>query len=129
MIVNINVDINYEVENEILKGWIELIKAETYEEAIKAVKGNEILEGALKEMERFSNNEYVEDYSRQERLIRSQMKSMKEEGLEEGKLVGLENASIEIAKNFLINTNTSLDKISLCTGLSIEEINKLKEEL
>lgn len=70
-------------------------------------------------------NEYVQDYSIQEKLIRSRIDTAKNEGLAEGE----RNKQLEIAKMIIKNTNTSLEKISLCTGLSIEEVTKLKNEI
>ena len=52
----------------------------------------------------------------------------REEGLKEGHEEGSKEKSIEIAKNML-EENVSLDKIVKYTGLSIEEIEKLKNEL
>ena len=52
----------------------------------------------------------------------------KEDGLEEGFADGLQKRSQEIAKNML-KENITLDVISKCTGLSLEEIEKIKENL
>ena len=49
----------------------------------------------------------------------------KAEGRLEGKLEGQKESKVEIAKNMLIN-NLSITIISDCTGLSKEEIEKLK---
>lgn len=49
----------------------------------------------------------------------------KAEGRLEGKLEGKKESKVEIAKNMLIN-NLSITIISDCTGLSKEEIEKLK---
>ena len=54
------------------------------------------------------------------------------EGMEEGKVIGLKegakNKAIETAKKMLEN-KISTDLIVKCTGLSLEEVNKLKENL
>ncbi len=77
------------------------------------------------------NNKEVQDYSRQEKLIRSNLITAKEEGRCEGKIEGrIEGrveGKIEIAKKMITN-NETLEKISLFTDLSLEEIKKLKEE-
>ena len=53
------------------------------------------------------------------------LKEGKEEGLKEGKEEGLKEKSIEIAKNML-KDNVDINIISKYSGLSVEEINKLK---
>jgi len=53
--------------------------------------------------------------------------------LAEGKQIGLqkgaEQKAIETAKNMILQSVGTLEQISSITGLSVEEINKLKEEL
>ena len=53
--------------------------------------------------------------------------------LAEGKQIGLqegaEQKAIETAKNMILQSVGTLEQISSVTGLSVEEINKLKEEL
>ena len=53
------------------------------------------------------------------------LKEGKEEGLKEGREEGLKEKSIEIAKNML-KDNVDINIISKYSGLSVEEINKLK---
>ena len=48
--------------------------------------------------------------------------------LEQGIEQGSKNKSVEIAKNLLKTTQMSLKEISLSTGLSIEEFEKLKAQ-
>lgn len=79
----------------------------------------------LEEMINFMNDKEVQDYSRQEKLIRSNIKTAKDEGIVEGE----RNKQLEIAKMFIQNTETSLEQISLCTGLSLEEVKKLQDEI
>ena len=53
--------------------------------------------------------------------------------LAEGKQIGLqegaEQKAIETAKNMILQSVGTLDQRSSITGLSVEDINKLKEEL
>lgn len=49
----------------------------------------------------------------------------KKEGIKEGKLEGRKEKSIEIAKNLLAQ-NIDIEVIINCTGLTKEEINKIK---
>lgn len=51
----------------------------------------------------------------------------RKEGIAEGRKEGMAEEKKEIAKN-LLNMNLSLDQISKATGLTIDEIEKLKEE-
>lgn len=61
--------------------------------------------------------EILEAEDKKERDYQADIIASKRKGLEEGK--------IEVAKNLLQN-NVSVEVISLSTGLSIEQINKLK---
>ena len=53
--------------------------------------------------------------------------------LAEGKQIGLQEGAeqkvIETAKNMILQSVGTLEQISSVTGLSVEEIDKLKEEL
>ena len=51
------------------------------------------------------------------------------EGIEQGIEQGAEQKAIETAKNMILQSVGTLDQISSITGLSVEDINKLKEEL
>ena len=46
-------------------------------------------------------------------------------GLKEGEAKGARNKAIETARNFL-KENISAETIAKCTGLSLEEVNRLK---
>ena len=75
------------------------------------------------------NNEYVQSYELKERLIRSDLNTARSDGIKERQEIGEKEKAFEIAKNLLLNTDMTLDKISLCTNLSIEELNKIKEQI
>ncbi len=49
--------------------------------------------------------------------------------LAEGRKEGAEQKAIETAKKMILQSVGTLEQISSVTGLSVEEINKLKEEL
>jgi len=51
----------------------------------------------------------------------------RKEGFEKGKLEGKLESKMEIAKN-LLNINMDIEEICRLTGLSAEEIKKLKEQ-
>ena len=57
--------------------------------------------------------------------IKIQRREAYREGLEQG----AERKAIETAKNMILQSVGTLDQISSITGLSVEDINKLKEEL
>ena len=61
-----------------------------------------------------------------EKLRLSELKEAREKGIEQGIEKGIEQEKIEIAKE-LLNNNVSLDIIMKSTGLSKEEIEKLKK--
>ena len=57
--------------------------------------------------------------------IREWKDEAREDGLKEGRAEGAKNNAIETAKN-LLKKHISIDIIAECTGLSLEEVNKLK---
>ena len=125
---------NDKTYNEISNGFKlmrELLGAQTIEEIEIAIKNlNEpLLSNLLKDMVVFMEMDYVQDYSAQEKLIRSNLQDAKEEGIALGLAEGEKNKQLEIAKMLIQNTETSLEQISLCTGLSIEELEKIQEEM
>ena len=61
-----------------------------------------------------------------EKLRLSELEEAREKGIEQGIEKGIEQEKIEIAKE-LLNNNVSLDIIMKSTGLSKEEIEKLKK--
>ncbi len=61
--------------------------------------------------------------------IKVQRREAYREGLAEGIEQGAEQKAIETAKNMILQSVGTLDQISSITGLSVEDISKLKEEL
>ena len=61
--------------------------------------------------------------------IKVQRREAYREGLAEGIEQGAERKAIETAKNMILQSVGTLDQISSITGLSVEDISKLKEEL
>ena len=57
---------------------------------------------------------------------RAGLKEGRAEGLAEGEAKGARNKAIETARNFL-KKNISAEIIAECTGLPLEEVNKLKQ--
>ena len=126
---------NDKTYNEISNGFKlmrELLGAQTIEEIEIAIKNlNEpLLSNLLKDMVVFMEMNYVQDYSAQEKLIRSNLQDAKEEGIALGRASGLaegeKNKQLEIAK-IMLHSNEPLEKVSLFTNLPIEELKNLQE--
>jgi len=75
----------------------------------------------------FSRNENNEIFSREVYQKNFEMQLVKDSKLE-GKIEGENNKALEITKN-LLSENMDENAISRITGLSINEINKLKMEM
>ena len=75
------------------------------------------------------NPEFQKYMSEEEdkKKIQNSLLSEARENINDGISKGENKKSIEIAKN-LLSMNMSLEDISKATGLSVEEINKLKNE-
>ena len=126
-IVDLGAKIDYTLTNKRLVSWIEILKAES-EEELKKVETNPLTEEVIKEMMLFMNNEYVQSYELKERLIRSDLNTARSDGIKEGQEIGEKEKAFEIARK-MIEKNIAIETIKECTDLSIEELNKLKEEL
>ena len=128
--INIDVDsdrdINYNGDMSEFESWRRLIGAETYEEAKEVAdkSNNPLIKEALKEAVKFMDNDYVQDYSSHEKLLRNQLEDVKIEAETKGR----KEEKLEIVK-MLLKNNIQLEIISTSTGLSIEELEKIKEEI
>ena len=98
-------------------------------------KGNETMEEVKRTLEDMSSPELFTEYERkqlEEYSIQVGMMSARKEGYEEGvevgKAQGEKNKAIENAISML-KDNVPISNISKWTGLSVEELKKLKEEL
>ncbi len=65
--------------------------------------------------------DYVQDFSREELLQESRLETAREEGIIEGKR--------NVAKEMLNDKDLSLEKISSFTGLTVEELTKIKSNI
>ena len=88
-------------------------KVEKYMSEIKKVNGKTVFK-------RFISYEQDKEF-----IKNSELSEAKDEGIKEGIKEGAYDKQIEIAKN-LLNENMDIKTISKVTGLSIENINKLK---
>ena len=75
----------------------------------------------MKESLRFMEQDYVQDFSREELLQESRLETAREEGIIEGKR--------NVAKEMLNDKDLSLEKISSFTGLTVEELTKIKSNI
>lgn len=100
--------------------WLKLIKAKDTEEIIEIGKKSEIMREVVEEMERFSNEGYVQDYHYDEVFKRSQMESE----LEESKDMGVAQGKLEIAKS-LFAKGYDISTILEIANFKLEEIDIL----
>ena len=111
--------------NDETERWLKFIAARNYEERDEAAQGD----GLLVEL-----NEWVDKYVRGDKAeelnqwdIEIATNKGHQDGVAEGTEIGREQRNIEIAKKML-EDNVPIDDISRYTELSIEEIEKLKEQ-
>lgn len=132
-ILDLSVEIDYTKISKKLIGWIKLLKAENEASANELIEYNPWAKKVVKEMVKFMGKDYVQSYAAQEKLIRSNMKWMENKGRDkgraEGRVEGRNEERLEIVKNMLKNTDMTLEQISTCTSLTLDEITKIKDEL
>lgn len=97
-----------------------------------AKRRTEIIEKAGANMIEVSKDEiewaYHLSYDRAEIDYKNGMEISREEGLAEGIAQGSRNKAVETARNML-SKNISVEIVVECTGLSVEEVEKLSENL
>ena len=108
--------------------WLRFMKAGSLEEMEKIAEGDEIMEQALRYMEKFLNDEKIrEQYDMaNDALYYAKMDGI-EQGIAQGIEQGVEQRNVEIAKKLLAK-NSTLEEIMELTELSEKEIMKLKED-
>lgn len=131
-----------------LSMWLMLINAGSKSEIDKIWKLSKdypMIREVIIKMNEFQGRKYVQELWLNDVLYRSEMQSNYDEGKTEGFKLGKAsgfnlgktqgfnegeiNKQYEIAKNLLENTKTTIEDISKCTGLSIKELNKLKNKV
>lgn len=100
--------------------WLRFMKAGSLEEMEKIAEGDEIMEQALRYMEKFLNDEKIRE---QYDMANDALYYAKMDGIEQG----AEKRNVEIVKTML-KEKVPLADISKYTGLTEKEIMKLKEE-
>lgn len=104
--------------------WLRFMMANSLEEMKKIAEGDEIMEQALRYMEKFLNDEKIrERYD----MANDALYYAKMDGIEEGIEQGVKKRNVEIVQK-LFNKNISLAEISDIMGLTEKEIMKLKED-
>ena len=132
----------YGEKDEELAAWIKFLKVKGMQDMKDVKSFNEELEKAKKELEFLaSNKEAQQEYIERENELRDyifDIEYSKKEGEERGKKIGEEigekrgkeigkmEQKIEIAKKML-EFGDGIEKISVITGLSKEEIERLKD--
>ena len=136
-IIDIKSEIGYSEANDELKGWINLFRAKNQIEAEIAVKRIKILEGVLKEMNNFMDENYVRTYKEKyddemELLKKIWKKEARKEGREKGRLEGIEQGSnkksYEIAIKMLEKDMNPKD-IEELTGVTYDRIHSLTKNI
>jgi predicted transposase/invertase (TIGR01784 family) len=123
-----------EEEMNTFERYLAILMLTNVDELNKLAKGDEILESVARDLISYSRaREIVDAYEKEmleENYQRNRLEAAKEEaekrGLEEGIFKGSKQEKIEIAKSML-KKNLDIETISECTGLTKEEIEKLKE--
>ena len=125
---------NADIKKE-LKNWILFLKSNKEEDMSQLLKEDTIFEKAINKYNYFTDNkDLLNEYDRREAFLVYQSSIMRdfkeegrEEGIKEGKLEGIKENSYAIAKT-LKQMKMDNASISKATGLSIEEIRKLRPD-
>ena len=109
--------------------WLRFIKTNNEEEMKMLAHENPEIEKAYDALQDLSNDEAIRHEAQQREMYLQNEMAINEEryeqGIKEGKEQGIKEGKIEIAKN-LLSINLPLEQISSATGLTIDEIKKLK---
>lgn len=113
-----------------LTKFIGLFGVETKDQAKALCEGDSVMEEIYKRIEEYNDDLDligVYDYEqRQRHLNKLRNRKMLEESKQQGLKQGIEQNTLDIAKNML-KEDTDINFISKVTGLSIDKINELKE--
>jgi predicted transposase/invertase (TIGR01784 family) len=108
-------------DNTLKYEWLQFLKSENEEEFEMIAQSNPVIQKAYVELKRLSQDEEAQLlYEARQKAIRDENSRMKSAIKKSRK-----ERDLEIAKN-LLKTNLPIEQISEVTGLSIEEIQKLK---
>lgn len=104
--------------------WLMFLNAKTEEELNMLVDQSPEIAVAVDKLERISSNEEFQHQA----LMREKALRDYNSGMANAEQRGIEKGKIEIARNLLL-MNMSIDDISKATGLTAEEIEKIKSEI
>ena len=116
--------------------WLRFIAARNYEERKIVAEGDELLMELNEWIKKYVRGDKAEELNKWDLEIATNKGY--QDGLDEGRVLGLEEgqamghaagvmeAKLELAKS-LLNSNLTIEEISKHTGLSMEEIEKLKK--
>ncbi|WP_241428583.1 Rpn family recombination-promoting nuclease/putative transposase [Clostridium saccharobutylicum] len=119
-------------EDDLVVQWMMFLEARNKEAFEMLAEKNEKIRKAYNILEVISKDDKARAaYESREAELHDQMtrlKSAKEEGIKTGIKEGLKETTIKNAKNFLI-MGLDVDIVAKGTGLSVEEVQKINEEL
>ena len=118
----------YNVGKEIKKFAKLLKEKKTINELLDFYKGDEEYMSVVRTVKELSTDPEFAGYYDLEEKHRQQIADAKETGMDEGLEKGKKEANLSTAKNLLQLKVITIEQIAEATGLSIEEIEKLKEE-
>ncbi|MBW6408743.1 Rpn family recombination-promoting nuclease/putative transposase [Clostridium weizhouense] len=118
--------------NDSILDWLEFIDAKSKEGMKMLAEKNENIKTAYEILERASKSKEARmAYEARQAEIMDQMtreKTAREEGLRKGIEQGIEKGKIENARSFLL-LGVDIEKVAKGTGLSIDFVKKLKDEM
>ena len=122
---------NFDIKLSKSELWLVVILSETFTELYDLL--DELLsdskrEKFIRKVIEMSKDTFILHEWEKEKMDELTKLAYEEEGLKQGFVAGLQKRSQEIAKNML-KENITLDVISKCTNLSLDELKKIKENL
>ena len=122
---------NFDIKLSKSELWLVVILSETFTELYDLL--GELLsdlkrEKFIRKVIEMSKDTFILHEWEKEKMDELTKLAYEEDGLKRGFNNGVNHEKTEIAKNML-KENITLDVISKCTGLSLEEIEKIKEDL
>ncbi len=111
-------------ENKELSKWVKFIR-NPEEISMEDMNNNEALRKAKEELNKISDDEREEELAFQRLMYKMDIEATEALGYDKGLEEGIAKEKAEIAKKMLEN-NSDIEFIMLCTGLTKEEIKKLK---
>ena len=130
LVLDINCEVDYTRIDKRILGWIMLFRANTFKEAYECIKYNEILKGVIEDMKEYANEDYVKEYSIQEKLYRSNINGARREGRNEGiklgRNEGIDYANLIMAQKLRDRDMDPKDIVDI-TGLPLNKVLSLKK--